>query len=420
MVPDKNKTPSVDEILTGHFRAFAPGEGGVPAQIGGWTVQRFLGRDRSFARYVVSREDVNAEGVLTLALAAEKEAGAELFWTAAGRLIEKPCPGVVPILDRGHDATHGVYTVRQWIDGMPIDRWLAGKMPPQSLLRRLITDLVETMAFCHGRGLVHGNLGPHGILVDDEDQIQLIGFGEQSRLGTQGLVSGPVYGHVGYLAPERFNDDPIAPDPRLDVWQIGALIHYLVSGAPPAFQRSSEAMREELVRIKAGDYRLFVKGPLKRVVETCLKPDPADRFTDARQLLEAWAAVEKNHLRNGTRTELNPVFVPPTPPATAASRGGKALAAAALVAGSALGFAVGQNMTPDPDPAVTTTVVQTDNDSQTSATSSVYNRNFLDGKADLAGALMVDDYLENRRQPTVGPKGLNSSTSPGSSSTTLL
>jgi hypothetical protein len=150
---------------------------------------------------------------------------------------------------------------------------------------RIALTISRAVAFCHRRGILHGDLKPQNVLVDNETGRHFVtDFGLAAR---QGIAAGPVElgGTPTYMAPELWQGDPSARSTMADVWSIGAILYELVSGRPP-FPASSW---DELRRSVAEDAPPALRGldsDLVAVCLCCLEKEPARRYATAFELAD--------------------------------------------------------------------------------------------------------------------------------------
>jgi serine/threonine protein kinase len=179
-----------------------------------------------------------------------------------------------------------------------------GERLSQILAARGVLPLHEAVDLClqaaagldavHEAGLVHGNISPQTILVAHEAHggplVKLIGFSlgtiephPKARRPIGGVASG------GYASPERLSGSP--PDARSDVFSLGAVLHYLLTGAPPG-KRSA---------------RKSIPKSVRAVVAQALAASPGDRFQTIAEFADALkhaVTVQRRAKRTAARRPL--------------------------------------------------------------------------------------------------------------------
>ncbi len=138
---------------------------------------------------------------------------------------------------------------------------------PRALLRHVL-EVCDVIAHAHRRGVIHRDLTPRNVLIDADDSARVIDWGLAVALDEDShLASGA--GTPGFMSPEQREGSPV--DARSDVWSIGALLHYLIHGAPPSL---------------ATPRPRSIDPELDAIVTCALAHDPGDRYSDARAMGE--------------------------------------------------------------------------------------------------------------------------------------
>lgn len=141
---------------------------------------------------------------------------------------------------------------------------------------------------CEKRGLVHCDIKPQNILLDEEGRPCLADFGIVSANAGQPL--GAVKGTWQYMSPEQASGGNV--DARSDVWSIGVILYQMLCGRLP-FQSDkllSQIAMEEPVPPRQIDGQ--IPAALEHVVFKCLKKLAADRYSSPIELAEALSAIE--------------------------------------------------------------------------------------------------------------------------------
>ena len=248
-------------------------------------------------------------------------------------------PHIVPLLSAGRiPSTDGtvdgelLYYTMPFIEGESLRAAVArrGRLPVRDVVR-ILHDVVEALAYAHGRGVVHRDIKPGNILTIGSHAL-VTDFGVAKALSAAMPVSGMTsagmaIGTPAYMAPEQLAADPAA-DHRIDIYAVGLLAYELLSGQSPFMGTSPQAtMAAQLTRVPdpLDSVRDDVPPALAAVVMRCLEKLPENRPQSATALLD----------------ELDGVATPPsgatatvTVPATA--RTSKAGQRRALVAGALL------------------------------------------------------------------------------------
>ncbi len=174
-------------------------------------------------------------------LANDPEGGARLAReaTASSSIAH---PNVARALDFGCDPDGTPWLATEWAEGRTLREILdAGPLHPARALR-LARQVLEALEAAHAAGVIHRDVKPENVLVVagegfDEETVKVLDFGlakldraRHADLGP-GTAAGMVFGTPAYLAPERFRCEP--PDPRSDLYSLGAMLFEAIAGAPP-------------------------------------------------------------------------------------------------------------------------------------------------------------------------------------------
>lgn len=103
--------------------------------------------------------------------------------------------------------------------------------PPQAL--EVLAQVCDAVQFAHSRGIIHGDIKPGNILLNQDGQVKLADFGLARLMGPSGdSASWTAMGTPEYAAPELY-DKNVVPDHRADIYSLGVVLHEMLTGAPP-------------------------------------------------------------------------------------------------------------------------------------------------------------------------------------------
>ena len=150
----------------------------------------------------------------------------------------------------------------------------------------------------HDVGVVHRDVKPDNLFVcrmgDDADFLKVLDFGIAKIEGADEDASvtraGWVHGTPAYMSPEVCNG--ARADARSDVYSLGAVLYFMLSGTPPFTAPTAAAVMVAHVNESAEPLRRRVRGvpsDVEAVVMRCLQKSPAQRYLSARELDEALA-----------------------------------------------------------------------------------------------------------------------------------
>lgn len=235
------------------------GEGGMG--------QVWLGWDRQLERHVAIKRPHDDHPQLATHLFHEA--------TIAARLEH---PNIVSIYDVYTDAKCPHFVMRL-VRGQPLARHISQRTSLATLVRHLLTAC-EAIAHAHRRGISHRDISPMNILISEEGSTHVIDWGF-AALNSSLSEQVDVIGTPGYISPEQREGQSFGP--RSDVWSLGAILHFIVTGQPLTpehpnpFEDCSAA---------------FAREPELQAITACaLHPDPDARYQDASELahdLQRW------------------------------------------------------------------------------------------------------------------------------------
>ena len=280
---------------------------------------------------------------------------------AAARL--SAAPNTVTIFDVGEAEGGRPYIVMEYVGGGSLADRLAGERT-QSPARALawLEGAARALDAAHAHGIVHRDVKPGNLLLDEQDEIKVADFGIASATGLDSLTqAGTVLGTAGYLAPEQARGERATA--ASDRYALGVVAYELLSGRRP-FERESPTA-EAAAHANDEPPRISSVAPalpaaLDRVFARALAKDPNARYDSCTELVEAVRAGLREETA-ATRVVAPPVVAPPTLTHSSSSRrlwpAAAALAALLLVGGIALAAALtGGDGTPAAEP---TTVKRT-------------------------------------------------------------
>jgi Protein kinase domain len=296
----------------------------------GYRVESLVGRGGMGVVYRAT--DLSLERPVALKLVAPELAEDERF---RERFLREPRlaasldhPHVIPIYEAGeHDGQ--LYLAMRFVEGSDLRTILEreGKLPPQRALA-LLADVADALDAAHRRALVHRDVKPANVLLDEDGHAYLTDFGITKQLGGDSTDTGRVVGTLEYLAPEQIRGDPV--DGRADVYALGCVLYECLAGAPP-FRRTTEA---EILWAHMQEQPASLRGHprLDPVLRKALAKDREDRYASCTELIEAAAAA----LGMGTPRPARRPFGP----AELLRRGRVVLASGLVILGAAIAAAI--------------------------------------------------------------------------------
>jgi serine/threonine-protein kinase len=223
-------------------------------------------------------------------------------------------PNVVGIFDRGEwEGTY--YIAMEFLEGRDLKELVRdeGPLAPERAAGIAI-QILKALRFAHRRGIVHRDIKPHNVIVDDEGRVKVTDFGI-ARAGASDMTeTGSIMGTAQYLSPEQAQGHPV--DARADLYAVGVVLYELLTGRVPFEGDSAVTVAlKQVSEPPVPPSRLNPRVPpaLEAVVLGALEKEPARRFPDA----DAFIAALHEATGAPTSVRLAPVTgaVPPVLPA---------------------------------------------------------------------------------------------------------
>jgi serine/threonine-protein kinase len=226
-------------------------------------------------------------------------------------------PNTVQVYDYGHTEDGTFYYVMEYLPGSSLEALVkqAGPLPPARAIH-FLRQICGALEEAHAHGLIHRDIKPGNVMICERggtpDVAKLLDFGlvvppiDDANSGKLTL-DGAVAGTPAYLSPEQAAGQQTAVEARSDIYSVGALGYFLLTGRPPFAGRTSlEMIAAHLYQAPEAlsHHRPDVPADLEAVILRCLAKDPKARFLDALSLDAAlsscatagtWTASEAAH-----------------------------------------------------------------------------------------------------------------------------
>ncbi|NUP46749.1 MAG: serine/threonine protein kinase [Catenulispora sp.] len=255
--------------------------------------------------------EVAVKVLLDVRVTAESLARFELEARVAGSLTS---PSIVSVYDYGHGDLDGrpvPYLVMELVAGETLDQVVARELAASRLpdARRALrwTDQVCTaLEVAHGVGVVHRDIKPGNVMTTRDGSATVLDFGiarfvgeAQSRAAL--TAAGVVLGTAGYMSPEQAEGRAL--DHRTDLYSVGCLLYFLLTGRPPFEAESFMGVAYKHVNADPeppSRYRRGLPPALDALVLDLLAKEPGSRPADAAAVRRRLAEVRVLMERSGT------------------------------------------------------------------------------------------------------------------------
>ena len=217
-------------------------------RVGVYRIVELIGSGGMGSVYRAERDDGTYEQTVAVKFVRRSISGERtgtLLEKERSQLARLEHPNIARIIDGGVSDTGELYYVMEYIDGVAIDRGVAGKDREEILAAML--QLCDAVGYCHRSLVVHGDIKPQNILLSD-GRVRLLDFGI-ARLLTEGdRAPKPVYAFSPqYASPEQVDgEQPSIPS---DIFSLGIVLAQLLTGQPEGV--GCENARQNLSRCES-------------------------------------------------------------------------------------------------------------------------------------------------------------------------
>ena len=222
---------------------------------------------------------------------------AERFMREAQTVARLEHPHIVPIYKVGRQAEI-FYIIMRFIDGPSLGQLLETQHKlPVGDAARITRQVADALAYAHSREIVHRDIKPDNILLDQSGHVLVTDFGiakaaqdakEKRGSGSTLTSEGVVVGTPEYMSPEQASGEPL--DGRSDIYSLGIVLYQMLAGAPP-FQGPSSAtiLAQQITEMPEPIRRLRpdVTEEMAVVLERMLDKKRGNRFQMASEVSRA-------------------------------------------------------------------------------------------------------------------------------------
>lgn len=156
----------------------------------------------------------------------------------------------------------GAVVLEEYIDGQTISDYLQDSLYSPAGVKRIIAALCDALDFLHKNKIIHKDIKPENVMIDNSGQVKLIDFDAARIYKHYQSKDTKIIGTTGYAAPEQYGTNQT--DERTDVYALGVLMNVMLTGEIPE--------------------RKLYGGKLKRVILKCTQTVPDNRYQSVAEL----------------------------------------------------------------------------------------------------------------------------------------
>src|SRR5262245_56350658 len=201
-------------------------------------------------------------------------------------------PNIVTIYDFGEVDGH-LYIAMEFVEGEDLEMMLRTRAP-MTIVQKIdvLEDVLSGLGYAHKRGIVHRDIKPPNIRIDEEGRARIMDFGiahlQSSRMTRAELMVGT----AAYMAPEQVTGGTVSP--HSDIFSVGAVMYELFTGSKPFEGESLQSLFFKIASEPPLEFSIVAPNlptSLNGIAMRALAKDPAERYGSARNMANDLAAA---------------------------------------------------------------------------------------------------------------------------------
>jgi eukaryotic-like serine/threonine-protein kinase len=216
----------------------------------------------------------------------------ERFRTEARAAAKLTHPGIATIYSL-EECEGRLYMISEYVQGRTLREIISKERLSFPQIIDFAVQMAQALTHAHENGIIHRDLKPENIMVTNSGNVKILDFGlariESTESGQSAMphtLSGQFFGTPAYASPEQLIGNPT--DRAADIFSFGILLCELSSGRHPFHAEHSIAMIAKILEADVPELRQWnpeIPNEFLGIVDSCLKKNPADRYSHTRDLL---------------------------------------------------------------------------------------------------------------------------------------
>lgn len=266
-------------------------ESKLPEYVGKFRVKGELGRGANGVVYLGFDEELQRNVAIKLSLVSGEKLQQRLR-VEASKAAQIDAPGIVPVHHIGTTESGAVYIVQKFIEGSTLRDILknGGPLSPARGVR-LIREVAAALEPAHLLDILHRDLKPDNILVDQSGKAWISDFGlaisEEEQQGRRSELAGT----PAYMSPEQIKGRIDFLDPRSDIWAMGVMFYEVLTGKLPFSGKNRKALAEQICERDPRPMQQRapqqLSSEMNDLFNLCCAKKPSQRFASTGELLNA-------------------------------------------------------------------------------------------------------------------------------------
>ena len=224
-------------------------------------------------------------------------------------------PNVITTYDVG-DFDGRPYIVMEWLGGESLRSIMnRGGLRSQGHIFTVALQVARALGYLHTRGIIHRDVKPGNVHVDDEWQAKLLDFGVARRDNSDLTMAGQIVGTLAYMGPEQMQGEK--PTASVDIYAFGVMLFEMLTNRLPYAGETDQELAVSILYkppdlAPLGD--LGVPAPIVALIQRCLAKKPDDRYPTFQpivDILKAFSAVEAAPATNAPIPTPPPAIIEP-------------------------------------------------------------------------------------------------------------